>query len=175
LDESTGLEVKDDWITGVNPETSLQSIITYQLEDQATIDDYQFDLLTQWRILITRLGCLGSPSSDYVSGVRDYAREFLHRHLDDTYTTLRHHGDDLIDSSNPIDKFKAIGLLLYWQTYLYVNAQFLNIWPLPPRPSVTSVQLTHDQLTLELFENLQARVERLQDQVHRAIDQLNLF
>jgi hypothetical protein len=108
LDESTGLEVKDDWIAGVNPVISLQSVITYWLTDQETIDTYRFDLLTQWRILITRLGCLGSPSSDYVSGVRDYAREFLHRQLNDTSATIRHHVDDLIDSYNPIEKLRPL-------------------------------------------------------------------
>lgn len=163
------IEINDGTEESTN-ERLLEFIVNHMLN----FDKDLFDLLMNWRILVARLGCIGSRSTNYATGVVDYARETLHHQLDSNWDYLNRRSNELITSIDPLARFRAVGLWLYWRTYLYVNALILNVWPLPDRNEMVSSRVLLKSITPDSFDALKARVLHLQQQVHRAIDSLNL-
>jgi hypothetical protein len=90
-----------------------------ELVEQA--QNLELDLLTQWRILTARAGC---PEMDRMT------RSYLQAGLDQ----MRHYFLEIVDEwlarDDDVSKQNAFYLLVYFQTYLYINASLLNIWPL---------------------------------------------
>jgi hypothetical protein len=79
------------------------------------------DLLTQWRILIARAGC---------PDLENLARNYLMAELDQRRQQFFGRINDWMAQDDDRARLDAFYLLIYFQTYLYINATLLNVWPL---------------------------------------------
>lgn len=149
-----------------NPESEgiLKTLDPVEMPDFST--RLTLDLLSQWRILTARAGC---------TEIKTITRNYLIAGL----TQLRQLIDEVSQEWLALDNDEAVldafYVLMYFQVYLFVNAEILNVWPLNRRESLTwhlEIENVFNPNELEQRNRLLHSINDLYGRVIQAIQDL---
>ena len=160
--------------------TKFLEYITKRLYHPKYKNYYYLDLLTQFRILSNRIGCLGPhDNNNYIESAQDFARNYLITQLNSLYKEINELALPLFQTDNLDSKLIAAFYWLYFQTYLFTNATLLNIWPLERELYTSWSLIIEDEINIEEINSnindLREEIELLYNRILKAINELKLI